>query len=203
METDAERMMQLAAQPAMEMQRDLTDEQAALMKVAAGDLTQFALIYERYFDRIFAYCLRRVASAAEARAEAEDLASLVFARAMAGAAEYRGGSVTAWLFRIAHNTVMNHYRKRRTQIPLDDEFPLTSDDDPLDTLVDQEEAAAVLKLIRKLPDHQQDMLWLRVIGGLNAAEIAAVIGKNHGAVRTELHRILTKLRARYAQEFEG
>ena len=81
------------------------------LRAAQHDLTQFAPVYERYVDRIYAYCRHRVGEQ-----DAEDVTSHIFVRAMGGVDGYRGGSVAAWLFRIAHNCVVDHLRYRRPQI---------------------------------------------------------------------------------------
>src|SRR4051794_13309049 len=80
-----------------------------------GGAFDFDLLYEKYVERIYNYCLRRVGQTQEA----EDLASVIFTRAWAGLSTYRGGSEAAWLFKIAHNTVANHLRARKPQVSLD------------------------------------------------------------------------------------
>lgn len=177
-------------------------EDAAALRASAYDLSRFEPVYDHYFDRIFAYCLRRVASAPNPVAEAEDLASLVFARAMTHAGEFRGGSVAAWLFRIAHNTVIDHYRQRADVQTLDtvDEDREPSDGGDLWQTIDLR--ADLQDVISALTDDEQNLLWLRVIAGLNASEIADVLGRRAGAVRMELHRLIHALRSRYGHLFE-
>lgn len=91
--------------------------EATQMRAARIDLNHFAPIYERYAGRVYAYCLRRIGDSQEA----EDLTSTIFARAMTGLKGYQGGSVAAWLFRIARHTVVNHHVrvKRISPVPLD------------------------------------------------------------------------------------
>jgi RNA polymerase sigma-70 factor (ECF subfamily) len=173
------------------------DDDAAILRAALHDLDRFAPLYERYVDRIYAYCLRRVSSPADA----EDLTSLVFTRAMIGLPDYRGGSVAAWLFRIAHNTVVNYYRDRRPQIALSDDDDLPAADTTLDSLADAEEQHTALSLVQTLPQEAQNLIWLRM-SGMNSSEIGEVLGKSAGAVRTELYRLLGHLRTRFAREFE-
>src|SRR5690606_31104714 len=96
---------------------DSPGDEARLMSLARAHPEAFAPLYERYFPRVYAYCLRRV----DDPQEAEDLCSQVFTRALTGLHSYRGGLVSAWLFRIAHTVVVNHYRSRRRVIPLDDQ----------------------------------------------------------------------------------
>jgi RNA polymerase sigma-70 factor (ECF subfamily) len=172
------------------------DDDAAILRAALNDLNRFAPLYERYVDRIYTYCLRRVASAPDA----EDLTSLIFTRAMMGLHDYRGGSVAAWLFRIAHNTVVNYYRDSRPQMSLpDDDIPIEIT--PIDEVLNTEEQRTALRLVATLPQEAQNLIWLRM-NGLNSAEIGAVVGKSAGAVRTELYRLLKSLRARFVRELE-
>lgn len=169
--------------------------EARQMQAAMHDLAQFAPIYEQYFGRIYRYCVRRVGSVEEA----EDLTSVIFTRALVSIAGYRGGSVAAWLFQIAHNAVVNHLRSRRTHLSIDEaELDLVADNPaPLDNMMRDETQQALRDLVATLPDDQQNLLALKMVAGLSAAEIGQVIGKNAGTVRVELHRVISRLRARY------
>lgn len=172
-------------------------DEAAILRAALHDLNHFAPLYERYVERIYGYCLRRVASAADA----EDLTSLIFTRAMMGLHDYRGGSVAAWLFRIAHNTVVNYYRSRKPQTPLPDEDDIPIKDTPMDEMLSAEEQRTVRRLVGTLPPEAQDLIWMRM-HGLNSNEIGQIVGKSAGAVRTELYRLFKNLRARFVRELE-
>lgn len=173
-------------------------DEAAILRAAVHDLNRFAPIYERYVDRIYVYCLRRAASAADA----EDLTSLIFTRAMIGVHDYRGGSVAAWLFRIAHNTIVNYYRDRRAHAPLTEADEVPVEQTPADSILDAESEQMVRRLVTTLPQEAQHILWLRM-SGLSSSEIGDVIGKSAGAVRTDLYRLLKTLRARFTREFEA
>ncbi len=174
------------------------NEEARLLKLARDEPTAFAPLYERYFPRIYAYCLRRVGS----NEEAEDLTSVVFTRALTGVGSYRGGSVVAWLFRIAHNAVANHLRDRRPQLPFDTAFHPMSSEDLSDGIVRAEERKHLARLLAALPDEQREILVLRLVGELTAREIGEVIGKREGAVRVALHRIVRGLRSAYQEANE-
>lgn len=176
-------------------------EEARILEAARRDPTLFAPVYEGYFDRIYAYCRYRVGEQ-----EAEDVTSRVFVRALTGLAQYRGGSVAAWLFRIAHNCVVDTLRDRQPQISLDEaeiRVP-AADSDILDFIEQAEQWETVQGLITTLSDEQIDLLTLKMVSGLNATEIANVVGKSAVAVRVELHRIIQRLRTHYRQvEKEG
>lgn len=169
------------------------------MQAARRDPALFAPIYERYFARIYGYCLRRVATPQEA----EDLASLVFTRALAGLQDYQGGPVAVWLFRIAHNAVANHYRAQRPQVSLEATDLDMADDGPGpgERFAEAETQQALRALVAALPANQQDLLALKIVGGLTSHAISAVTGKSAGAVRVELHRIIKRLRTQFTERY--
>jgi RNA polymerase sigma-70 factor, ECF subfamily len=169
------------------------DHEFQQMQAARADLNQFAPIYSRYFARIYAYCLHRVGNPHEA----EDITSQVFTRAMLGLDQYRGGSVAAWLFCIAHNCVVDALRQRRSQVSLEqaenEGAAFRTDFNRLEETQDLQSLLAVLS------EEQRTLLSLKLVGGLNAAEIGAVVGKSAVAVRVELHRIIKRLRVHYQE----
>lgn len=167
-----------------------------LMAAARTDIQAFTPVYERYFPRIFAYCRRRV----NTLTEAEDLTSRIFTKALTHLHTYRGGNVGAWLFAIAHNTLVNHYRSRRPSVSLDDIDIAADSPEPLEHIVAAEETALLNQAVAKLPPEQQDILMLKLVGQLSSAEIGEIIGKKPGAVRVEIHRIMQQLRRLYLVE---
>lgn len=171
--------------------QDTASEEARLMSLARAHSEAFAPLYERYFPRVYAYCLRRV----DDPQEAEDVCSQVFTRALTGLHSYRGGLVSAWLFRIAHNVVVNHYRARRAVVPLED---YDAADESAGERFEQVEADGLLRsLVASLPDEQRDLLALTIDAGLTSEEAGAALGKSAGAVRVQLHRIVKHLRQSY------
>ncbi len=178
-------------------------EEARILERARTNPAEFAPIYERYFSLIYKYCWRRTGQTEEA----EDLTSLVFTRALGGLANYRGGSVAAWLFQIAHNAVANHLRNRKPQTPFEFEAENESGfrewgrstETALEQLVWAEERERVARLIAALSEEQRELLALKIHGELSAKEIGLVVGKSEGAVRVALHRIVQQLRSSYRQ----
>lgn len=177
-------------------------EERQILERARLELSAFSPLYQAYCQRIYAYCLRRVSQPEEA----EDLTSLVFTRALAGLNGYRGGSVAAWLFQIAHNTVVNHLRDHPSQVSfdkLDDRFAIgrlvESGEKPLENLLNQEKHQRLHGLIALLSDEQRELLALSVAGELTARETGQILGKSEGAIRMALRRLLQQLRAGYEQ----
>jgi RNA polymerase sigma-70 factor, ECF subfamily len=173
--------------------RSMEQSEARIMQAAREDISRFAPIYERYFSRVYTYCLRRV----ENPQEAEDLTSLIFTQAMTRLDQYRGGLVAAWLFRIAHNAVIDHLRKHRPDAPLDEVISETPG--LLEHMIQAEQVQEIRALIADLPDDQQNLLLLKIVAGLSSKEVGAMLGKTAGSVRVALHRILREL----YQQMEG
>lgn len=171
------------------------------MALAKHEPKAFAPLYEIYSPRVYAYCLRRLANPPDA----EDLTSSIFTKALCHLADYQGGNVGAWLFRIAHNEVANHWRGYRTQISLDShEIDLAADGLlPSEQVLAQEHAAAMRRAVALLPAAQRELLALKLAGQLTSEQIGAVLGKSGSAVRVEIHRIMKRLRLLFEQEYEA
>jgi RNA polymerase sigma-70 factor (ECF subfamily) len=187
-------MYEITAEQTLPQQK----ETAQAIDRARANPAAFKPIYEAYFTRIYRYCLRRVSS----RQEAEDLTSVIFTRALTGLASYRGGSFTAWLFRIAHNVVVNSLRGRHVTVPLEEAEHLAESDEMTNHVVQAEESQQIARLIAALPEEQRELLALRLAGGLSAREIGQAIGKSEGAVRVAIHRAVQQLRAALKEDVE-
>ncbi len=160
-------------------------------------------LFEQYFARVYRYCLHRV----DLPREAEDLTSMIFTRACAHLDSYRGGSLEAWLFRIAHNTVVNYLRDRRDAVSLDElsdsgvaELWDRDTPDLLEQIVRDEEHARLRRLLRALSDEEQELLALRLDAGLSARAIGEIIGKREGAVRVAIYRLMQRLRRAWQED---
>ncbi len=173
-------------------------DEAILQRASQGDIDAFGVLYERYVGRIFNYVYYRTGSASDA----EDLTARVFFRAMRHIGTYtnRGLPLSAWLYRIAHNLVANWHRdnSRRKEIPLDEAISFrTTVEHPESSLVDMEERERLLRVIRCLPEDRQQLLILKFVDHLSNAEIAQIMGKTEGAVKSLYHRTLLSLRNEY------
>lgn len=152
-------------------------------------------LYDRYQKPIFRYLWARVSD----RHLAEDLTGDVFTRMVAALPRYRSNSGTfqAWLYRIAHNLLIDQYRKNRSkyEIPLEDiEYLGHPDQGPEQATEQGLFIEQVRKGLQKLDSVQQEILVLRFINGLSLQEAAAILGKSVGAVKIAQHRALKELR---------
>lgn len=175
------------------------EEENHLIADACVDAKAFAPLYEKYYDRVYLYLLRRCAN----QSLAEDLTAEAFFKAMRKLSTYKPQNVPflAWLFRIAHNQLMSHYRKEKVRflfrIQKEKEQPFFAD--PRVRLLHQSDlntaGCVIAGLIRKLKPRDQLLLTLRYFEELSILEAAAAANMNPGAARTRLNRAVRKLRA--------
>lgn len=183
---------------------DSPGAEARILAAAQRDPTAFAPLYEAYFAAIYRYCYARLGDAHAA----EEAASQTFTNALSALPRFRNdgrpGSFRAWLFRIAHNVVVSHYRTRGTRQPrplaeaggVPDVAPT-----PEDVVVTAEAQRSIHAALAHLTTDQRRVVELR-LAGLTDAEIARVTGRRHGAVRAVQYRALLKLRTVLAPEIE-
>jgi RNA polymerase sigma-70 factor (ECF subfamily) len=176
----------------------LSDE--ALAVRAKRDAAAFAVIYDRYVDRIFRYVRYRTRDPQDA----QDLTSEVFFRALRAIGRYAPSApFYAWVYRIARNAVIDHHRARR------DDVPLATVSDPASTqqLVDPEREAIagdrrdrLARALTYLAEDQQEVIVLRFIEGLSLEECGHVLGKRPASVRDLQFRALRALRSHVSPE---
>ena len=151
----------------------------------------WAEIYRRHVQRVYAYIYYRLGDPHTA----EDLASDVFVKAIAGIKgySYRGTPLLAWLYRIAHNVTADHRKMaaRHAQHQIGDAAYV---EERRDALHERDEREAMLDAIRRLTEDQQQVVILRFYQGMNHAEVSRVIGKPEGAVKALQTRALRSLR---------
>lgn len=178
----------------------MTDEES-LIKQAQQNPEYFRLLYRRYFPRVYAYIAYRVRRVQDA----EDITADVFMKVAQNFAqfEYRGeGSFTAWMFRIAHNTVMQFHRHNDVAlIPIED-LPEIADHVllPDQALQRKEQFAHLSAMIALLPNRRREVVTLRFFGGLRNNEIAEVLQLDERTVAAHLSRALQDLRQLVEQE---
>ena len=170
-------------------------DESALVELAKHDEDAFGELYGRYVKRIYNYVYYRTGN----HHEAEDLTARVFQRALQHIPTYedRGVPFSAWLYRIAHNLVVNWHRdrKRRKLVPLDELMVSTFKGDAPERVTEQrEEKDFLLAAIRNLPDDRQQLLILKFVERLSNAEIGDIMGRSEGAIKSLYHRTLIALR---------
>jgi RNA polymerase sigma-70 factor (ECF subfamily) len=169
--------------------------EAVLVECAvAGAADAFGELYQLHLDAIFRYVYYRIGDTSDA----EDLTEQVFLKAWEALPGYkqRGNPFTSWLYRIAHNIVVDYHRhqKRTVPMPPPEKIDRASEQPTsLERVIRAEEAAALAEAIAQLSDEQQHVIVLRFIEGRKHAEVARIIGKSEGACRIIQYRALTTL----------
>lgn len=164
-----------------------------LVDRAKQDRHAFAPLYRRYVGPLYRYCLVRLGNVEAA----EDATSAVFTKALASLSSCQDGSFRPWLFRIAHNVIIDGFRRERPTWPLDTAEAIPeSAPSPEELALAAESADRVGTLLASLPDDQRRVLELR-LAGLTGREIAEVLGRSHGSVRMIQVRAAKRLRAFY------
>ncbi|MDA8236433.1 MAG: sigma-70 family RNA polymerase sigma factor [Chloroflexi bacterium] len=161
----------------------------------AGDAEAFGRLFDHYHEAVHRY----VASRVRRPSDAEDLAQLVFVKALEALPRYeqRGVPFGGWLFRLARNVVIDHIRTHREHVDLDAllERPAEAAG-PEEQALARREMDAVAAALADLTDEQRDAISLRFFAGLSAREAAAAMGKQEGTVRGIQFRAIAALRRR-------
>jgi RNA polymerase sigma-70 factor, ECF subfamily len=163
-----------------------------------GDRAALEELYLIHFDRIYSYLHMTVGN----RHDAEDLTTQTFLRMLESIRKFRFQSApfSAWLFRIAHNLSMDHFRANRRWHP-EEEVP-----EPLDSAERSAEDEAfqsigrqsMLGLIESLSQEQQQVLTLKFVFNFSNSEAATILDKTEGAVKSLQHRALVSLQKQIA-----
>ncbi len=172
----------------------LLEERELVQRAKNGDKDALATLYETYFDSIYRYVLARVGESADA----EDLTEEVFLRMLRAVHSFQWQQIgfAPWLFRIAHNLVVDYLRRRTYRrsrmnyiaatfidsVEITEEIEQKLDNQDLNEAVEQLSAA------------QRDVITLRFAAGLSVAETASALGKRTGNVKVLQHNALAALR---------
>lgn len=167
----------------------------------AFDGDRLAAIYDQYYHPVYRYVYRQVGDVETAR----DLAADVFHRLLRAT---QGGTSLArdpraWLYRTAHNIVVDHYRRQqhRRHLPLDDDL-INADDDVVATAERHLSAAQVRAALQHLTPDQRQVIVLKFLEELSNQEVAAVLDKPVGAVKSLQHRGLAALQRQLVPDKE-
>jgi RNA polymerase sigma-70 factor (ECF subfamily) len=165
------------------------------------DAEAFGELYQQHLKPIYRYIFYKVGNATEA----EDLTEQTFLKAWEAIGRFReqGVPFSAWLFRMAHNLVIDYHRTRHEAAPLDDIIDAEArQPGPDEAAAIRLDIETLQKAIARLTPEQQQVIILRFIQGLDHRDVAAIMGKNEGAVRGLQHRALAALHLLVADRIE-
>ncbi len=171
----------------------MQEEQSLVLQAQKCNQEAFAKLYEQNFDKIYRYISLKVGN----NTEAEDMTQQVFIKALQSISSYKWKDVpfSAWLFRIAHNQVIDYYRKqsRQSTTPLY-EYMAVTNNNPEKAIEDKSDIERLLIASKKLTAAQQEVITLRFAGELPIAEVARIMGKTQGAIKALQHSAIAALR---------
>lgn len=173
----------------------VSEDTSLLNRAKAFDETALSALYDRYEGKIYSYIYHRVGDAHVA----EDLTAQVFLRmleAIQQDAAWRK-SFAPWLYRIAHNLVVDHFRRqaRQMHVSLEEAYAApSSSDDPHTSTEQALRGERIRRALNRLTDEQATVVTLRFLEGLSISEVATAIGKSEGAVKALQYRAMNTLR---------
>ena len=155
----------------------------------------FEEMYQEYFPKIYNYIFYRLLS----REETEDLLSEIFIKAVKNAASFdqSKGSFNSWIFRIAKNTLINHYRSAKNSVSLDDDesgIVLSVNFEDQLGQISSEKRKVLYQELAKLSERERLIIYHKFFDGYNNRQIAMLLEMNESTVGTVLSRTLKKLR---------
>lgn len=171
----------------------ISNEAELAQRASQHDPAAFAQLYNAYVDKIYKYIYYKVGNTPDA----EDLCEQVFLKAWEAIGRYTwcGYPFSSWLYKLAHNLVVDHYRSKREALPLND--ILSTADEPI---IDPEaalnlslDAAELSDAMAQLTQEQRQVIALKFIEGYDNAEIAQMLNKKEGAIRALQYRALRSL----------
>jgi RNA polymerase sigma-70 factor (ECF subfamily) len=182
--------MTAAAKPAREQQANV---RALVERAQQGNRDALEELYLIHFDRIYSYLHMSVGN----RHDAEDLTTQTFLKMLEsiGKFKFQAAPFSAWLFRIAHNLAMDHFRAARRWQPEEEVPEPPGDEEPsaeaqaLQSIGRQ----SMLELIEGLSPEQQQVLTLKFVFNFPNAEVATILEKTEGAIKSLQHRALVSL----------
>jgi len=169
------------------------DEESLVERAKQQDQTAFAQLYEEYFNKIYRYVALKIGD----KTEAEDMTQQVFLNALKSISSFKwkGAPFSAWLYRIAHNQVVDYFRKKKKQAAtLLDESLISSDSNPQLAAEHSLDIEQLLSATRRLTAAQREVISLRFAGELSTAQVADIMGKSQGAVKALQHSAIVALR---------
>lgn len=197
----AERLIVRRGNKAQQTSETVTHDETAITRLveraAGGDFGAFGELYSIFLDRIYRYVFYQVKD----KMTAEDFTEEIFLKAWKAIVSYKGKgqAFSSWLYRIAHNYVIDDFRKRRKRASLEMETAVIGGK-PEQESEGESARQELLEGISCLPPQQKQVIILKFIEGLDNSEIEQIMGKSQGAIRVMQMRALATLRQRLDRE---
>jgi len=175
------------------------EEQAALVqRFQGGDKAAFAELYDFFLRPIYNFIYYKT----HHKETAEDLTSLTFTKALDKILSFDStkGPFSAWLYQIARNIVIDHYRTNRSHSDIEDVWDLNDGSDVIRDIDARNQLEKVKKYLQELTSEQRDIVIMRVWQDMSYAEIAASLGKSEASCKMAYSRAIHRLREKMPME---
>lgn len=179
---------------------NVDNDEQLMLKIKAGRVELLAIIFEKYNKQLFSYLYRITGS----RQLSEDLVQEVFCRILKYKESYKGSSkFIHWIFRIARNTMFDHFRKHKKDDYQElEEHELPVDSTPEEFLESEEQKELLNRALMKLPERKREVIVLSRFQNLKYSEIAEILGCSENTIKVQVHRSLKELQ-KYMLQHKG
>lgn len=169
-----------------------TEEIKTIKSIKKGNLDDFTLIYEKYVKKIYDFVYYKT----HHKETAEDIVSSVFMKALNNISGFDcgKGTIQAWLYKIARNSVIDHYRGRKNDKNIEDIWDLAGDDSLEEDFDVKNKLTEVKEYLKKIKSSQRDIIIMRLWQGLSYREISEILGKSEASCKMSYSRSIRKLR---------
>lgn len=170
----------------------MEDDSLYTARCQLGDTEAFGVLYDRYIDKIYRFVYYKIF----VKEVAEDITSDVFHKALLkiGSFDSEKGTFSAWIYRIARNSVIDHYRTNKSEVSIEDVFDVGVDERTAEALDAISDLKKVTTYLETLSAKQREIITLRVWEEMSYKEIAALVGGSEDSVKMAFSRGIRDLR---------
>lgn len=168
----------------------LEEDELKIIKATRLNPRVFGELYKLYVNQVFRYLYSRIGNVHEA----EDITAQTFLIAFeCFDGFHQDGHFASWLFTIARNKAMDHFRQQKNTSFIDEVADIPIENDPLHRVIQSEQMAVLSKIIQALPEEDRELLRLRFLAAMSFPEIAHFLHRNEEAVKKSIYRLLARL----------
>lgn len=173
----------------------MSDIDTLAIKARSGDIESFGVLYDRLFDEVYRFIYHRVFQ----RELAEDICSQVFLKTLDGLSGFnpKRGLFRTWLYRIARNTLTDHFRRIRFTVSSDSLWDLPDDSDFAVDVVNRIHWEKLQPVLGALPSRQREVVVMRIWDQMSFGEIGRVVGRSEAACKMSYSRTIVSLRSTF------
>ncbi|MDD3190126.1 MAG: RNA polymerase sigma factor [Candidatus Pacebacteria bacterium] len=163
------------------------DEKKIIRKCQKGDWSEFGVLYDFYVEKIYRFVFFKTMH----KETAEDLTSRTFLKVVEKIGSFDADtSFSSWLYAIARNGVIDHYRKKKEEVDIDDFWDICLNEDIDKKIDDRNRLQKVGQYLNRLKPEQREIILMRVWGGMSFREIAEATGRSEGGLKMFFSRFV-------------